>query len=335
MTTQPPNQHSSAFLAYKLGYNSIWLPFLAELFWQNARMDVSFDEVDPPGFLGDLVEEIQFSVEQLSGLVPASKRSAPKLNVGAHVIKAWQDYKTSWRSPDHLERIEERDAFRGELAYQIMLENPPLKNWAWTRIPSAVRKLLNSLTPTLQTFAAIGSAIAAVIPAEEGHTRVVVELQNVLIKAREVELLRGLDLDFSRERFVRDSRECKDGSGYVAWAREKASGLNDQIAERFTTASSVAREPRYISSKEAEALSEALGVPLSCSQISKLSKKDPKPFESIKFTSQRLEIELSSFLVFLYDEMKRRKKPEQENDTVAQRIVEDMKRRAAGRESLK
>jgi hypothetical protein len=185
-----------------------------------------------------------------------------------------------------------------------MVGSPPAKKkWPWTRIQNIVRKHQAGLAPTLRTFGAIGSAIAAVNtlhPGESADTRALVELQAVLINARDVELLRGFDLDFSRERFVRDSIERKEVNGYIGWAQAKASDLNDRLVERFTAASSPVQERIYISSTEATDLSDKLDVPLTRPQITKLSKKVPAPFETHKPSSQRLEVELTSFVSYVY-----------------------------------
>jgi hypothetical protein len=331
-----PTSKHLAFLGYKLGYNLVWLHVLCWSLWQAA------DDGDPlPAFLHGIVEEILYAVERLSALLPGRNATGLKQTASRALDRAWNAFKKCWQGDLHRGSIRTRDRFEPHYTYDIMLRHFPLTGVVRKRLDDAVARLRQALPLPIRSVVMLGSSLGAVftlVPGTEG-VGPVIALQDLLCDlVGQEQILNGLDIDFSREKYAADACSYRFEYDYITWAQQKASSLHQNIVQRYTASHPAPEAPdpvTWMPSREAADLSEKLGSPLSMSQISKLAKKEPCPFGWRKPVKSRLDVDVASFAKYVLSRRTASRddtEPSSDDPSIQARIEEAQRKKQEGRQ---
>src|SRR5437016_2950638 len=104
------SNHSSAsckqivYSAYRLGYCSVWYPFLANFMWTGTELEAPL-----PVWLEEWAQEISQRGQMLGDRLPRAARGRQTKTVCKTVNRTWVEFKKEWQADQHQGNINARD----------------------------------------------------------------------------------------------------------------------------------------------------------------------------------------------------------------------------------
>jgi hypothetical protein len=298
-----------------------------EIAWQIAdrTLELAPEEDVPQKVVHPLLDQFLTALNACRPRLTGDEANHALREIENSAVVVWNELFQSWLGVDHVGRLIRRENGDPEFEFEIMTGGTPLYDrlrvfrddfdrfrlalpgpegdlmWLGALVTACNYALPTTLSPS-------GSMLPAALKHPESTARF-----PLVRLAEHVSAFQDVDVELSREKYFKESQATSDVE-YPLWFREKLRRLFGELLprlseqrDRITNASGHKPACHWIPASEACAIAEGLGVNLTMSKISKLSKTGDAPFLYDKPAKNRLNVDLVSFVVHVLGEWRQRK----------------------------